>query len=233
MRVQHLARFAALALAALTAVHKIDDHETFLSEREYFTRAARSLDSCAGHPESKGDTDQILNTTHLYNGTLISPDTPDAVFAGTHHVLLNTYGDTGPDYVRGELIREDVREDESGIPIVAEGKFIDYVTCEPVAGMWWDLWNANATGVHSGVINEGNGNFLGHNNVNHTVLQSLQQADEDGVARLTTIFPGYYCGRTNHIHIIALANATVNPNNSQWWSYQAYRPVLSRARPPR
>lgn len=165
MRVQHLARFAALALAALTAVHKIDDHETFLSEREYFTRAARSFDSCAGHPESKGDTDQILNTTHLYNGTLISPDTPDAVFAGTHHVLLNTYGDTGPDYVRGELIREDVREDESGIPIVAEGKFIDYVTCEPVAGMWWDLWNANATGVHSGVINEGNGKFLGHNNV--------------------------------------------------------------------
>lgn len=80
--------------------------------------------------------------------------------------------------------------------------------------MWWNLWNANATSAYSGVINEGNGNFLDHSNVDRTALRGLQQADEDGVARLATIFPGHYSGRTNHIHIIAHANVTVNPNNT-------------------
>ena len=69
-------------------------------------------------------------------------------------------------------------------------------------------------GVYTGVINERNGNFLDHSNVNRTALRGLQQANEDGVARLTTILPGHYSGRTNHIHVIAHSNVTVNPNNT-------------------
>lgn len=69
-------------------------------------------------------------------------------------------------------------------------------------------------GVYTGVINEGNGNFLDHSNVNRTALRGLQQANEDGVARLTTILPGHYSGRTNHMHVIAHSHVTVNPNNT-------------------
>lgn len=238
MKIQLPAKLAVAALVALTTAHGPDDHETFLAKREYFSRAKHFLDSCAGPLESKGvearararrasivhehqkrnkakrNNKQILNINHQYNGSFISPDDTDAIFVGTRHVLLNPYGDNGPYYVRGELIREDVREDEPGIPIIVEGQFINYVTCEPVKGMWWDLWNANSTGVYTGVINEGNGNFLDHSNVNRTALRGLQQADEDGVARLTTIFPGHYSGRTNHIHVIAHSNVTVNPNNT-------------------
>ncbi|KAL4773530.1 hypothetical protein BDW60DRAFT_215892 [Aspergillus nidulans var. acristatus] len=44
----------------------------------------------------------------------------------------------------------------------------------------WDMWNANATGVYRGVINEGNGDFTDDSNINNTFLRAVQQANQDG-----------------------------------------------------
>ncbi|ODM20963.1 hypothetical protein SI65_04016 [Aspergillus cristatus] len=191
MKIQLPAKLAVAALAALTTAHGPDDHETFLAKREYFSRTKLFLDSCAGPLESKGIEARArarrASIVHEHQKRNKAKHDTDAIFAGTRHVLLNPYGDNGPYYVRGELIREGVREDEPGIPIIVKGQFINYVTCEPVEGMC---------------------------NVNRTALRGLQQADEDGVARLTTIFPGHYSGRTNHIHVIAHSKVTVNPNNT-------------------
>ena len=53
-----------------------------------------------------------------------------------------------------------------------------------------EIWHADAAGVYSGV--SGNrGNFL----------RGVQRTNASGVARFDTIFPGWYRGRTPHIHM--------------------------------
>ncbi|KAL4938481.1 hypothetical protein BDV06DRAFT_215074 [Aspergillus oleicola] len=239
MRLQAL---ALLALTAPALCHGTFDHgdlETQLQKRNFFAQSRQSLESYAGQLASSGTNaraharraalvnthrrqiqhqkrsmPKILNTSHLYEGPYLSPDVPDSVSVGEHHVLLNPYGDTGPYYVPGEMIRSDAREDQQGVPIIVEAQFIDFETCNPIPGMWWDMWNANATGVYSGVINQGNGDFTDHANINNAFLRAIQKSDEDGVAQIKTIFPGHYTGRTNHIHITVHTNVTVLENGT-------------------
>ncbi|BCS29345.1 intradiol ring-cleavage dioxygenase [Aspergillus puulaauensis] len=238
MRLQPLVLLALATPAFAHGAFEHEDLETQLAKRDFFRHGRRSLESCAGTLNSDGTNSQAhkrraavvnehrqqlklkrsmveaLNTSHLHTGPFISPNRPADAFTGENHVLLNPYGDNGPYYVPGEVIRSDAREDQSGVPIIVEAQFIDFETCKPIPGMWWDLWNANATGVYSGVINQGNGDFTDHSNVNNTFLRAVSMADEDGVAQIKTIFPGHYTGRTNHIHIIAHTDVTVLPNGT-------------------
>lgn len=39
-------------------------------------------------------------------------------------------------------------------------------------------------------------------------------SDDDGVLQFTTLVPGHYTGRTNHLHVLAHVNATVNTANN-------------------
>lgn len=62
-----------------------------------------------------------------------------------------------------------------------------------------DVWNANATGVYSGLVADGNGNENDTSNYDTTFLRGISKADSDGVVTFETIFPGHYSGRTNHV----------------------------------
>ena len=47
---------------------------------------------------------------------------------------------TGPYYVSGEYVREDLREDQEGVPLWLDLQFIDVSTCSPVsAGIFVDV----------------------------------------------------------------------------------------------
>lgn len=115
-------------------------------------------------------------------------------------------------WVKGKLIRSDVREGQAGVEIVLDGQFVDVETCEPIVGLYWDIWNCNSTGVYSGVVANGNGNSADTSNYNTTFLRGLQPTD-DGVAQFRSVFPGHYAGRATH-HVIAYLNVTVLPNNT-------------------
>jgi protocatechuate 3,4-dioxygenase beta subunit len=58
--------------------------------------------------------------------------------------------------------------------------------CQPVLGARLDFWQANADGQYD--------------NSGYT-LRGHQFSDADGHYRLTTIVPGLYTGRTEHIHV--------------------------------
>lgn len=116
--------------------------------------------------------------------------------------------------MKGELIRSDVTDGQAGVATVLDGQFVDVETCEPIVGLYWDVWNCNSTGVYSGVVSAGNGNSDDISNLDATFLRGLQPTDDDGVAQFQTIFPGHYSGRATHIHVIAHLNATILPNNT-------------------
>src|SRR5204863_3232108 len=63
-------------------------------------------------------------------------------------------------------------------------------TCRPIAGAKVDVWHANALGVYSGV--QGN---------TGTFMRGVQPTNAHGHALFETVYPGWYTGRTVHVHV--------------------------------
>ncbi|KAJ4416936.1 hypothetical protein N0V82_006486 [Gnomoniopsis sp. IMI 355080] len=184
------------------------DKAAYYRERALAARAAKG--------DRKRDTDSVLATDHNATDTLgYTVDTPEStIFATNTTCILTPEGETGPYWVKGELIRESLQEDQEGVPVTLEAQFLDVETCEPLTDLYWDVWNCNATGVYSGLVATGNGNTDDLSNYNTTFLRGIGKADDDGVVTFETLVPGHYSGRTNHVHMIAHLNPTVLPNNT-------------------
>lgn len=114
----------------------------------------------------------------------------------------------------GEYIRSDLRETQTGVPLIIDGQFLDTTTCEPIQNLYWDIWNCNSTGVYGGINANGNGNTADTTNIDKTFLRGLQPTDANGVAQFTTLFPGHYTGRTTHIHVAAHIGGTILSNGT-------------------
>jgi protocatechuate 3,4-dioxygenase beta subunit len=162
------------------------------------------------------DLDTVINTSHASNLTGITADTdPSVLFTGNNSCILTPEVTQGPYWVQGELIREDVTEDQEGVPLHLDIQVIDVNTCEPVPSVYIELWHCNSTGVYSGVVASGNGDSSDETNLDNTFLRGINQADESGVVQFNTLFPGHYTGRATHIHVMThTLNATVNANNT-------------------
>jgi protocatechuate 3,4-dioxygenase beta subunit len=69
---------------------------------------------------------------------------------------------------------------------------VDASTCRPIKGAAVEIWHADAAGVYSG---------FGAGSGNRTFLRGVQRTGVDGVAVFDTLYPGWYPGRTVHIHV--------------------------------
>ncbi|MFJ4523690.1 intradiol ring-cleavage dioxygenase [Streptomyces sp. NPDC088810] len=63
----------------------------------------------------------------------------------------------GPYYIDADKIRQDVTEDQDGVPLTLTLKVIDAETCEPLRDAAVDIWHCNAVGVYSGYEASGSG----------------------------------------------------------------------------
>ncbi|KAJ4388194.1 hypothetical protein N0V93_008801 [Gnomoniopsis smithogilvyi] len=239
MRPTILSMLAFAALSAAHPGHEEAELHAALSNRAFKSHARRSLDSCAGKLEARGfhsqaqerraatwakhsktkklptrDLATVLNTSH-HSGLAVTPTVDESeLFSSNSTCIINPEGDVGPFYVLGEAVRFDLADGQPGIPLILEGQFLDVETCEPIEGLYWDLWNCNSTGVYAGIQEDVNGNGADAANLNRTFLRGIQATDADGVAQFHTVFPGHYAARTTHQHIIAHINATLLPNNT-------------------
>ncbi|KAL9114062.1 MAG: hypothetical protein Q9227_001834 [Pyrenula ochraceoflavens] len=189
-----------------------------LQRRQVLAASLRAKRGLADRPYLKArDTPTVLATSHLSNLTGITLDTPESqLFADNSSCVLQPDVTEGPYYVAGELIRQDVTDGQSGVPLTIDVQVVDTTTCDPLPNLYMDYWHCNATGVYGGVVANGNGDTNDTSNLNNTALRGIQQTDDDGVASFTSVFPGHYVGRTNHIHILThTVNGTdVLPNNT-------------------
>ncbi|KAG6952344.1 hypothetical protein JG688_00013327 [Phytophthora aleatoria] len=81
---------------------------------------------------------------------------------------------------------------------------IDMNMYDTVKDMYIDL-------VYSGVVASTNGNSADQSNLQNTFLRRV---NENGVAQMTSIFPGYYAGRTTHVHFIGNYGGTALSNKT-------------------
>jgi protocatechuate 3,4-dioxygenase beta subunit len=108
----------------------------------------------------------------------------------------------GPYFVDTQLNRADIRSDptdgsvRAGAPLALAFRVARVSnTCAPLPGAVVDIWHCDADGVYSGVDDNNFGSTVGQQ-----FLRGYQITDADGAAAFTTIYPGWYRGRTVHIH---------------------------------
>ncbi|MFN8376934.1 MAG: intradiol ring-cleavage dioxygenase, partial [Anaerolineae bacterium] len=108
----------------------------------------------------------------------------------------------GPYFVDEMLNRSDIRVEPSD-GSVKEGKLLKLAfhvfdvsanACTPLPGAQVDVWHCDALGVYSDVTD------AGFDTTGQKWLRGYQITDELGVAEFITIYPGWYSGRTVHIH---------------------------------
>lgn len=102
----------------------------------------------------------------------------------------------GPFYLDGDLLRRDIKEGKPGAPLTLRIQVVSASSCEPVAGVAVDVWHCDAVGVYSGYPRQ----LGGIDTTGETFLRGTQLTDDAGVAEFETIYPGWYPGRTTHIH---------------------------------
>ena len=108
----------------------------------------------------------------------------------------------GPYFVDERLNRSDIRSDPAdgsvreGVPLTLK-LVISSVTdgkCAPLTGAAVDIWHCDAAGAYSGTDDPG------FSTRGKKFLRGYQVTDAGGGVRFTTIYPGWYDGRTVHIH---------------------------------
>jgi protocatechuate 3,4-dioxygenase beta subunit len=105
----------------------------------------------------------------------------------------------GPFHVENALVRRDITEDRAGLRLKLRLTVRDATTCAPIEGADVELWHCDAAGVYSGVGGVPDASFLrGH-----------QPTDRRGKVRFQTIYPGWYPGRTPHIHVSVRVDGAV------------------------
>jgi protocatechuate 3,4-dioxygenase beta subunit len=114
--------------------------------------------------------------------------TPEALAASG--CVLQRELTEGPFYLDLDLVRRNIKGGRSGTPLTMRFTVVNAATCKPIPGARVEIWHADAAGTYSGVAGEGG-----------TYLRGIQKADSAGRVRFESIFPGWYRGRTPHIHM--------------------------------
>lgn len=108
----------------------------------------------------------------------------------------------GPFFVDTQLNRADIRSDpasgvvKEGLPLLLTFVVsqVSSAGCAPLEGAMVDIWHCDALGVYSGVRDSRS------DSRGQQWLRGYQMTDSNGMATFTTIYPGWYPGRTVHIH---------------------------------
>src|SRR5215212_6545133 len=117
---------------------------------------------------------------------------PAGVASGAVACVLTPEQTEGPYYIAGEKLRRNITEGRPGVPLLLRLRVVDASTCRPITGAAVDIWHADALGVYSG---------FGAGRRNRTAMRGIQRTDRTGLARFRSVYPGWYQGRTVHIHV--------------------------------
>jgi protocatechuate 3,4-dioxygenase beta subunit len=118
----------------------------------------------------------------------------------------------GPYHRQAPPERVDITEDCEGMPLRVGLRLLDTDAVTPLRDAVVEVWQADATGRYSGfarVEPHADGTPLAAEEISdeqvapqETFLRGSQRTDAAGTCQFRTIWPGWYSGRTIHIHVI-------------------------------
>jgi protocatechuate 3,4-dioxygenase beta subunit len=157
--------------------------------------SAAFLAACAS-PEGTSTLVPTAGSTQV-SSTQISPTASTAL-----DCVVRPEMTIGPYFVDGQLNRSDIRSDplegtvSEGIPLTLRVNVFDVASnsCTPLQGAQVDIWHCDALGVYSDVSDRS------FDTTGQQFLRGYQLTDANGGVQFQTIYPGWYSGRTVHIH---------------------------------
>ena len=117
---------------------------------------------------------------------------PGPSSAASVSCILTPEQTEGPYYIAGEKLRRNITEGRAGTPLLLHAFVVDATTCRPIRNAAVDIWHADAEGVYSG---------FGAGASSRTFMRGIQRTNAKGLALFRTVYPGWYQGRTVHIHV--------------------------------
>jgi protocatechuate 3,4-dioxygenase beta subunit len=117
---------------------------------------------------------------------------PAGVASGTVRCVLAPEQTDGPYYISGEKLRRNITEGRPGAAMLLRAFVVDASTCKPIRNAAVDIWHADAAGIYSG---------FGQGAGSRTFMRGVQRTNTKGLAQFRTVYPGWYQGRTVHIHV--------------------------------
>jgi protocatechuate 3,4-dioxygenase beta subunit len=160
---------------------------TGLTRREALTGAAATFGVGLASGKSRSAEERLAST---FPGAKVCVLTPEAV--------------EGPFYFDPNLVRADITEGRPGAPLALTLQVASVKDCTRLHGVRVDLWHADGQGMYSGYRGQGDD---GVSTRGQTFLRGTQFTGVDGQVRFATIYPGWYPGRTPHIHFKVLLDA--------------------------
>lgn len=199
-----LAIGGTVGLGSVLAACGISTSDSASSPMESATPSPTATESATASAAAAGDVKAMLDS------------------AGT--CVLAVEETAGPYWFDVDSIRSDIREDRPGTPLELGLRVQDISRCStggaaaPVANCVVEIWHCDAGGEYSGFESgqgtgpggSGGGTSSGSYSSGEnesatsddgTYLRGAQATDADGIAKFTTIYPGWYQGRTVHIHL--------------------------------
>ncbi len=103
--------------------------------------------------------------------------------------------DSATGYLRSNVLSNlDGTETQTGVPLTLTIYVFDSKnSCAAMQNVQVDIWSCNAAGVYSAESSE--------STTGQSWLRGYQLTDANGKVTFETILPGWYSGRTNHIHL--------------------------------
>ncbi len=148
---------------------------------------ALGCDSSAGAPDGGTHADNMADATAADGGACsVTPEGEIGPY----------FADDSDDrFNRSNILSNlDGTNTQPGIPLTLAIFIVDGKKgCAPYAGAQVDIWHCNAAGVYSDQAAE--------NTTAETWLRGYQLTDTYGKVAFQTIIPGWYPGRTTHIHL--------------------------------
>jgi protocatechuate 3,4-dioxygenase beta subunit len=150
--------------------------------------AAAALYGC-GDGDSGTDTSTTTTTTGTGTGTGTGGSSVSCVLIPQETVgpypLFNDIASAST------YMRQDITEGRTGVPLNLLLTILNVNNnCAPITDALVYVWHCDRDGAYSGY-----GNAVGE-----TFCRGVQMADSTGLARFTTIYPGWYSGRITHVH---------------------------------
>jgi protocatechuate 3,4-dioxygenase beta subunit len=127
-----------------------------------------------------------------------TPDTPLSC-------VLTPQQTEGPFFLDTGLLRRDITESKPGTALRLTLRIVEEDGCVPIRDAVVEIWHADADGTYSG-FSTAQGNLA--NTLGQTYLRGFQVTDDNGRVEFETIYPGWYPGRTAHIHFKVLLDAS-------------------------
>ena len=139
---------------------------------------------------------------------LISEEIASLLESGSVTCRQWTEQDLGPYYLAGQPVRRDVTENRPGVPL-GLGLLLAEDDGSPVCDAVVGVWHCDAAGRYSGFppptssASVPSRTLAGPQYVHdRSFLRGRQATDTAGMVEFRTIYPGWYPGRTAHIHLM-------------------------------